>query len=193
MRLFALLDELRALARTGLNYADDPYDEERYERILELVAEYYGESLELPPAAVRERLADELGQVTPKLGADAAIFDDEGRILLLKRSEGGRWCLPGGAVEVTETPREAVVREAREETGLVVEPHALLGAYHRRPVSTHPYHTVLHAYLCEVTGGELELSHEGEELRYWDVEAVPRWFPAHEEMARDARERWEAE
>ncbi|MFB6219233.1 MAG: NUDIX hydrolase N-terminal domain-containing protein [Halobacteriaceae archaeon] len=68
MDALALLDELRAMAQTGLNYADDPYDRARYERILELVETHYGETLDLPPAAVRERLADELGQVTPNGG-----------------------------------------------------------------------------------------------------------------------------
>lgn len=45
VEILSLLDELRAMAQTGLAYADDPYDEERYNRMLELVEEYYGKTL----------------------------------------------------------------------------------------------------------------------------------------------------
>ncbi|HKL30603.1 MAG TPA: NUDIX hydrolase N-terminal domain-containing protein, partial [Natrialbaceae archaeon] len=190
MEILALLDELRAMARTGLNFTDDPYDEERYERMLELVDQYYGRTLDRPPEAVRDRLADELGQVTPKVGALAAIFDEDGRILLIKRSESGAWCLPGGAMELHETPEEAAVREAREETGLDVRVDALIGAYRRGPARDFPFTTVLLSHHCTVTGGTLELSHEGDDLQYWAVEDVPDWFLNHEAIAVDARESW---
>lgn len=94
VELLSLLDELRAMAQTGLAYADDPYDEERYNRMLELVEEYYGKTLDLPSDDVQERLADELGYVTPKVGTAAAIFDADGRQLLMKRPESGTWCFP---------------------------------------------------------------------------------------------------
>lgn len=187
MRLLELLDELRAMARTGLNFADDPYDEVRYRRLLEIVDECYGEALDRPPEAVRDALAAELGQVTPKVGADAAVFDADGRILLQKRSDSGTWCLPGGAMEMHEAPEETAVREAREETGLDVDVVELVDAYRRPPSEHYPYTTVLLSYLCTVTGGDLELSHEGEALEYWEIEAVPAWFPVHREIAMDAR------
>ena len=86
------------IAQNGLEYADDPYDEERYERLLELATEYYGRTLDRPPAELRERLAEEFGPVTPKVGATGAVFDDEGRVLTMKRP-GGAWCLPGGNLD----------------------------------------------------------------------------------------------
>ncbi|MFB6197400.1 MAG: NUDIX hydrolase N-terminal domain-containing protein, partial [Halobacteriaceae archaeon] len=138
MQVLALLDELRALAQTGLNFADNPYDRERYERILELVTEYYGEALDVPPAEVRDILADEIGQVTPKVGADAVMFDDDGQVLVMKRADNGKWCLPGGAVQMSESPEEAAIRETREETGLTVEPKTLIDVYRRGPTSNTP-------------------------------------------------------
>lgn len=95
--LLPLLDELRAMAQTGLHYADDPYDEERYERILELVAEYYGETFVLPPEEIRERLAGELGEITPKVASLAAVFDEEERLLVIERSDGTGWGFQGGS------------------------------------------------------------------------------------------------
>lgn len=66
----------------------------------------------------------------PRQGAAAAILDDHGRLLLVKENyDRRRWSLPGGAVEPTETPLEAVIREAREETGLAVRVEHVVGVY----------------------------------------------------------------
>jgi 8-oxo-dGTP diphosphatase len=68
-------------------------------------------------------------RVIPCVGA--VIKDDAGRLLLIKRGHDpgkGLWSLPGGRVEAGETDEEAVVREVREETGLVVVPGRLIGS-----------------------------------------------------------------
>jgi len=71
---------------------------------------------------------------TPVTGGDAAIIDDEGRILLIQRADNGLWAMPGGALEVGETPAEGVVREALEETGVHCQPIALVGVFDSRRV-----------------------------------------------------------
>lgn len=185
----ALLDELRIMAKVGLRYADDPYDEERYERMLELVSEWYWKSIDLPPEEVRDRFAAEVGYVTPKVSADAAVFDD-GRILLQRRTDDGTWCLPGGYTEPNESPRETAVRETREETGLAVEPVELVDIYTRAPGEYGPHGLVVHVYLCRRMGGELEVSHEGADVRYWPIEKVSAWHKNHDQSARDAYDRW---
>lgn len=191
VELLSLLDELRAMAQTGLAYTDDPYDKERYSRILALVEEYYGQTLDLPSEEVRDRLATELGYVTPKVGTVAAIFDTDGRQLLMKRPESGTWCFPGGFVDVTESPAEAAVREVKEETGLDVEITELVDQYYSPPGGLHgPHGAVGIVYLCDVTGGELRLSHEGDALRYWPIKDVPEWFQNQGEVAIDARNVW---
>lgn len=94
MEILGLLDELRTMACNGLTYATNPYDRERYERLLHLTSQSYAEILDLPSEKIREQLRAELGYITPKVGADAAIFDDEGRILLHLRADDRCWCLP---------------------------------------------------------------------------------------------------
>lgn len=67
------------------------------------------------------------------------LFDERGRLLLVQQAETGYWSTPGGAVELGETPADAAVREAWEETGLLVEPVALIGVFGGsvlRPVRT---------------------------------------------------------
>jgi len=189
-----LFDELRTIARNGLTYATNPYDTERYQRLLELVSSYYGQMLDLPPVEVRQRLAAELGYITPKVGADAAIFDSEGRILLLLRTDNKRWCLPCGWVEPNESPAEAAVREAREETGLEVHAQKLVDVFTRMPSVAYGLFTMIGVvYLCEIIGGRLQGSHEGLDLRYWPIDEVPAWNAYHRNAALAAHACWLAE
>jgi ADP-ribose pyrophosphatase YjhB (NUDIX family) len=191
--LMALLDELRTIARNGLTYARDPYDRERYTRLLDIASQEYGVALDLPTAEAKARLAAELGYITPKVGADAAIFDPEGRILLELRADSSRWCIPCGWVEPSETPQDAVVREVREETGLHVEVVQLLDVFTRLPSVEYGPHTVISiVYLCDVLGGTLAKSHESLDLRYWHVEDVDPWHARHREYALAARRVWHA-
>jgi 8-oxo-dGTP pyrophosphatase MutT (NUDIX family) len=57
------------------------------------------------------------------------VFDDDGRVLLVRHSNGGVWVAPGGAIDPDEAPQDAVVREVWEETGLRVEPVRLVGVF----------------------------------------------------------------
>jgi ADP-ribose pyrophosphatase YjhB (NUDIX family) len=64
------------------------------------------------------------------IGVFAALFDETGRVLCVKRGYGPRnWTIPGGGVEAGESPIEALVREVREETGYRVEIGELVGGY----------------------------------------------------------------
>lgn len=190
MDITPLLDELRTLATNGLEYADDPYDEERYERILDLCSQWYGEAADLPSGEVRERFREELGHVTPKVGAEAAIFDADDRILLQRRADDGTWSLPGGYTAPNESPAETAVRETAEETGLHVEPTDLVGVYTRRPGEYGPHGLVIHLYGCTRVEGDLEVSHEGTDLSYWRIDDVPVWHTNHETLASDANAWW---
>jgi ADP-ribose pyrophosphatase YjhB (NUDIX family) len=193
MDIIALLDEVQATARTGLHFTEGAYDKERYTRLLELVTQSYSDWLDLPAESIQARFAAELGYVTPKVGADAAIFNEQGEILLMERADGSGWCLPCGWVEAHEKPVNAVVREVREETGLEVQVKRLVGVFTRLADARHGPHTMIAVvHLCEIVGGELTLSHEGLSLRYWPVEAVPNWHPIHDKYARVAHEMWQA-
>lgn len=188
--ILPLLDELRAIGQNGLMDAESPYDRERNERLLELASEYYGKAVEQPSDEIRERLATELGYATAKVGAGAAVFDDDGRILLLKRADNRKWGVPAGAVEPNESAAEAAVRETKEETGLDVRILELVGVYYERPGESSP-HSVVHVqYLCERTGGTPQPTHEAETVRYWDIEDVPVWHGNTHAGVVDAYEQW---
>jgi ADP-ribose pyrophosphatase YjhB (NUDIX family) len=160
-------------------------------RLMDLTTRYYGEALGLPPAEVRGRLAQELGHATPKLGADAAIFNAAGEILLVLRADDQRWCLPCGWVEPHESPAEAAVRETREETGLAVQPTKLVDVFYRPAgIYAGAHALVAVVYLCAVVGGSLTLSHEHRDARYWPIDAVRAWHANHRDYAVAAHAIW---
>jgi ADP-ribose pyrophosphatase YjhB (NUDIX family) len=189
--LLTLLDEIQAIARTGLNYSSDPYARAHYARLLELATTHYASALDLPESEVRQRLQGELGSITPKVGADAALFDDEGRILLVERADDRSWGLPAGWVEPNEAPAHTVVREAHEEIGLKVEPVQIVDVMFR-PASTEygPHAVVSVIYLCDVLGGDVTPSHEVLAARYWHIDEVPKWHKDHRKFADAAHAVW---
>jgi ADP-ribose pyrophosphatase YjhB (NUDIX family) len=103
------------------------------------------------------------------LGAFAIIFDDQSRVLLCHRRDMDAWNLPGGGIERGELPTEAVIREVKEETGLEADIERLLGVYGKvdKP------NELVFSFLCRVTGGQIELTDESDDTRYFDVENLP--------------------
>jgi ADP-ribose pyrophosphatase YjhB (NUDIX family) len=113
----------------------------------------------------------------PLVGVGAIIIEGD-RVLLVKRAHPpiqGQWSIPGGVLEVGEMVREAAVREAREETGLVVEPGELLGVYDRiLRDSEHriQYHYVLIDFLCRRVGGELLADSDAADVQWFRREEL---------------------
>jgi ADP-ribose pyrophosphatase YjhB (NUDIX family) len=114
----------------------------------------------------------------PLVGVGAIIIE-HACVLLVKRAHPpiqGQWSIPGGVLEVGELVREAAVREAREETGLIVEPGELLGVYdrilHDREQRVQ-YHYVLVDFLCRPVGGELLAASDAVEVRWFTREELP--------------------
>jgi ADP-ribose pyrophosphatase YjhB (NUDIX family) len=189
--LLALLDEIRAIGQLGLNYSTDPYDRDRYERLLRLAAREYAEISGLPEADLDAYFRRELGYITPKTGCNGAIFNEQGHALLVKRSDDGRWGMPGGYAEVNATPRENCRREVWEETGLEVEVGELVDVFCVLPGDYgQPNTNYIMVYLCVVTGGTLTPSHETPVVGYYDHTTVTDWHMSHGERVARAYEKW---
>ena len=108
-----------------------------------------------------------------RTGCSAVIFDAEReKILLTRRTDNGRWCLPGGASDPGESVEETCVREVWEETGLRVRVTRLIGVYSSPDVviaykDGNRWQIISLSFEAEVTGGELGLSDETTEIGYF--------------------------
>ena len=167
--VLSALHRLKSIALEGLRFSQNPYDIDRYNRLLDVTSTAYADFLRMDDGQILETFRSEIGIVTPKLGADAAVPDDQGRILLLKRSDGGGWGLPGGWVDVHESPAQAAVREVWEEAGLRVEPEAYAAISCKGPdTGPHLYHQVNIVTLMKPVPADaaIALSHEHTDYRW---------------------------
>lgn len=190
--VFALLDEVQAIARSGLHYTDNPFDRDRYTRLLEAALREYDARTSIGRDAIRDRFDADIGYATAKVGADAAVFDADDRILLVHRVDDGKWGLVAGWVDPNESPEHTVVRELAEEAGIVARVDGLVGVFFRpATVDGHPHGTVSIVYLCSITGGRpTPQLHEVSEVAWKVIDDVPAddWHHNHGDLARAARD-----
>ena len=101
------------------------------------------------------------------LTVDSIIMTNQGEIILVKRvfdPYKDCWALPGGFVEYGETVEDAVIREAKEETGLNIRIEKLSGVY-SDPNRDPRGHSVSVCFLCKAVGGELKTSVETKKVK----------------------------
>jgi ADP-ribose pyrophosphatase YjhB (NUDIX family) len=127
--LHALAVELAAMAQNGLTYATDRYDLARYQRLRTAAAELLSLLDGSEAADWQSLLVAESGHATPKVDVRGALFDDAGRVLLVREQRDGRWTLPGGWADVLDPPSAAVSREVAEEAGLRVRVTRLVAVH----------------------------------------------------------------
>jgi ADP-ribose pyrophosphatase YjhB (NUDIX family) len=131
----------------------------------------------------------------PLIGVGAVLID-RGRALVVRRATEplkGEWSIPGGMLELGETLRTGVAREAKEETGLDVVPLEVLAVYDRivpDEAGKTRFHYVLIDYLCEVAGGELRAASDATEAR-WITRAELDGFPIADAAAEVIRKGFE--
>ena len=158
-------ESLAAIARTGLGFTDSLYERERFEEILHVAADIKVAAASGPVGS--EDAAGQVvewlgavgegvpGYVTPKVAVGAAVGNERGELLLVRRADSGVWLYPTGWADVGYSAAEVVVKEVFEETGIEAEPVRLIAVldglrlgFTRVPL----YSLVFH---CRALGGEL--------------------------------------
>lgn len=119
-----------------------------------------------------------------KIGVFAIIFNNEQKVLLCHRRDHNLWNLPGGGLELGETPWDGVIREVNEETGLTVEVKTLCGVY-----SKPEKNEIVFSFICEIVDGNITLTDEADQIEYFAVSELPtNTVPKQVERIKDAIE-----
>lgn len=165
--------QLAALAKTGLHYAQNDYDAERYRAQLNIAAQMLADAAHADVAEAALLLAADDGYITPKVDVRGAVFRDD-KILLVREAVDGLWTLPGGWADVGDAPSQAVEREIREESGYEAKAVKLLALEDRRrrhPPMIHAVYKV--AFLCELIGGAAQTSGETTAVGWFAEDEIP--------------------
>ena len=125
------------------------------------------------------------GYATPKVDVRGAVLKD-GKLLLVREKQDGKWCMPGGWADVGDRPAEMVVREVREESGFDVTPVRLVGVFdaNREGGSLQFFHAYKLVFLCRLLGGEACPSDETLAVDFFSLNSLPplslnRTHPRH--------------
>lgn len=175
-----LARELRAMAQTGLTYARDGYDIERYKRLGEIADDLLGEGFVIDPKILTAGQPRQVGYATPQVDVRGAIFRDRldgaGEVLLVREKTDGKWALPGGWADVNLSPAQNVVKEIEEEAGITARVLRLAACYDRR---RHPYdppeprHCYKLHFVCEWLAGDLKPGDETLAAAFFSLDALP--------------------
>ena len=166
--------QLQAVAQTGLEYANNDFDRQRYDLVRNIAAAVMAAGAGGEPQAVMDVFVREGGYATPKMDVRAAVFRDE-RILMVRERSDGLWTLPGGFADVGDSPSVAVEREVLEESGFIVKATRLVALLdrNRHPHPPFGYHLWKAFFLCELHGGEARESIETSAVGFFAEDALP--------------------
>jgi ADP-ribose pyrophosphatase YjhB (NUDIX family) len=167
---------LQALSQTGLHYATNPYDTQRYREVAAIAADMLARHSTIGAEEILALNAAQFGYATPKVDVRGVAFRDDAILMVREIMDAGRWTLPGGFADVNETPSQAVVREVREESGFETRAIKLLAVYDRDAqghAPALPYRIYKLFFLCEIVGGAAQPNVEASEIAFFARDALP--------------------
>ena len=169
--------EVQAIAQTGLTFAKDPFDTERYEMLRTLAARAMAYGSGAPIQQIENLFAGQAGYATPKLEVRTGVFDAQNRLLMVREVlDQNRWTVPGGWADVNLTASESAAKEVREETGYTVRITRLAMVLDRARQGhepPEPFSITKMFFLGELTGGAAATSIETSEVRFFARNDIP--------------------
>jgi ADP-ribose pyrophosphatase YjhB (NUDIX family) len=168
--------QLKAIADVGLLYCKNEYDKERYEEIqeisLQLLHQISGHDIE----ALKTSFPIAVDYPTAKVDVRGLVLSPDRNILLVQERADGRWSLPGGWADVGYSPKEVIVKECKEETGLDVVVQRLLALFDKRlhPHPPQPFYVYKLVFYCEAVSANITKGFDVQEVRYFAIDALPQ-------------------
>jgi ADP-ribose pyrophosphatase YjhB (NUDIX family) len=166
--------KIQSIAQIGLTYNENPFDIERYQELREISFKMMEALSHTSIEKITHLFEHEQGYQTPKVDVRSLIFRGE-EILMIQEKMDNCWAPPGGFADIGLTPYEIAVKEAREESGIEVEPIRLIAVLdknkHNHPPS--PWDIYKLFILCKETGGLLQPGTETLDAKFFKLNELP--------------------
>ncbi|MFO7304455.1 MAG: NUDIX hydrolase [Gammaproteobacteria bacterium] len=172
--ILKLARRLLAVSQTGLHFAREEYDRERYREVADIATRLLALESSHSAQDLHGAWFVEDGYATPKIDVRGACFR-ENRILLVRERSDGKWTLPGGWADVNDSPSGAVEKEIEQESGFTARAVKLAAVYDRDK-HNHPaylFHLWKMFFVCEITGGEARPSYETIDVDFFPLDRLP--------------------
>ena len=165
--------EIQAISQTGLHYAENDYQVQRYSRLNEISAEIISSHVDMENSELIKIFNQQVGYATPRIDVRGAVFQ-AGKLLMVRERLDGGWTMPGGWVDVGDTPSGAVEREVYEESGFEVKSRKVIGLYDaNRSSPLEIFHAFKIVFLCDILTGEARTSDETSEVEFYSKSELP--------------------
>ncbi len=179
--------EIFSLSQAGLVYSKNEFDIERYKRLQEISAEMIESQSDISKENALESFSMQAGYITPKIDVRGAVVKED-KIILIQERADGKWAMPGGWVDLGNTPASAAEREVWEESGFRVKAEkvvAVIDANRIEPMEF--YHAFKIIFLCELLDGEPQISHETMAVDFFAMDNLPPLsiYRTNEEMIKE--------
>lgn len=169
------LKKLKAIADIGLLYCQNEYDRERYTELQDSSLKLLGHVTGQSPEDIKVQFPLQKDYPTAKVDIRGLVLSADKKILMVKESLDGKWSLPGGWADIGCSPKETVIKECREETGLDVVPKALVAVFDKRfhPHPPQAFYVYKMVFYCEPTSFAIQKGFDVLDARYFDFDDLP--------------------
>lgn len=172
--MLELTKRLLALTESGLFYAKNDYETERYTELKEISFKMMALLTDADVQKIGDIFSKEWGYQTPKVDVRSVVIRDN-KLLMVKEKVDGLWAMPGGWADVGYHASSVAEKEVLEESGVVAKPERLLAVFdnrfHNHPPS--PFHIYKHFMLCTYVSGEPHPGSETLDAGFFPFDALP--------------------
>ena len=173
--ILEMAKRIQAISQIGLTNNTNGFDVERYSELENISHRMMNLLTDQPVEKIKDFYLGTKEYPTPKTDVRAIIFNDSDQLLMVREKIDGKWTPPGGWADIGHTPGEVAVKEAYEETGLIVEPKRLLAVLDKKMHNHPPQMEYVYKLFieCEVKGGELTQAHDMHEADWFSRDQIP--------------------
>lgn len=178
MNDIALLNDikrLKSIADTGLLYSKNEYDKERYLELQQISFNLLSKFSGLNVQSLKFIMPPAKDYPTAKVDIRGLAISEDNKILLVQESVDGKWSLPGGWGDIGYSPKETIVKEFKEETGLDVVPDRLLAVFDKRmhPHPPQPFYVYKMVFHCKIVSTEIIKGFDVLDVQYFNIKYLP--------------------